>query len=79
MSQNWLTYFVHIILPSIQKSLFVGFLNQKVRLTIRPFAKKNGFLFKIGIKGYENCSTWVGLIHAIRSFRLSIYVLTIIS
>jgi len=61
MSQNWLTYFVHIILPSIQESLYVDSLNQKARLTIRPFAKILGFLLKIGIKGYENCSTWVGL------------------
>jgi hypothetical protein len=52
---------VHIILPSIQESPYVDSLNQTVRLIIHPFAKNSGSLLKIGIKGYENCSTWVGL------------------
>ncbi len=52
---------MHIILPSIQESLYVDSSNQKVRLTIHFFVKNFGYLLKIGIKGYENCSTWVGL------------------
>ncbi len=78
MSQNWLTYFVHIILPSIQKVLCVDSLNQKVRLTICPFAKKKVFCLKLELKIMKIAVLLVGLIHALRSFRLSIYVLTII-
>jgi hypothetical protein len=61
MSQNWLTYFVHIILLSIQESPYVDSLNQTVRLIIHPFAKNSSSLLKIGITSYENCSAWVGL------------------
>lgn len=69
---------MHIILPSIQKSLFVDSLNQKVRLTICPFAKKLVLCLKLELKIMKIAVLLVRLIHAIRSFRLSIYVLTII-
>jgi hypothetical protein len=40
------------------KSSMCGFSKSKGKIDYLPFCKKKGFLLKIGIKDYENCSTF---------------------